>query len=273
MPTSDLTTFSAVNAWLGGSGSSSDAQIEGLISSISRAIYAKLQRPNILPMAYTETRDGTGGDRLLLKAWPVISFASLYLDGALVAQAPALPAQPYASYGVGWVLESVDPAPPGRPQNLYLRHGRFHRAVQNVAVNYTAGYQVSETQTIESGTLTALQPYGAWATDQGVVYASSGAALTAVASSPAQGQYTIDDGVYGFNSSDNASPVTLSYGYLPSDLAQACIEWVALRFKSQSFIGVRSQSLGGQETISYDIGPMPGFVMTAIQPYKRVAMV
>lgn len=275
MAASDLTTFSAVNAWLGGNQSASTAQISGLITSISRAIYSGLQRPNILPMSYTDTVNGTDfrAGRLLLKAWPVISFTSLYVDGALISPAPPLPMAPVGTYGIGWVLEAVDPSPPGRPQSLYMRGGGFWRGVQNVVASYSAGYQVSETQTIAGGTLTAIQPYGAWASDQGVVYATSGTALTKVASAPAQGQYSVTTaGVYTFNSADNGASVVMSYGYLPADLAQACIEWVALRFTSQKSIGVKSQSLGGQETISYDTGPIPQFVMAAIQPYKRVVM-
>jgi hypothetical protein len=265
MAASDLTTFSAVNAWLASSAVSSQSQVEGLITSISRAIYSGLQRPNILPMAYAETLNGNSSSQILLKNWPVISLGSVTL-GTM----PLIPAPNAASYG--YILEPVDPTPPGRQQNLYFRFGRFHRGLQNVAVSYSAGYQTVETQTIAAGPITALQPYGAWASDQGVAYAS-GAALSRVASAPAQGQYaTNGGGGYTFNAADNGAAVTLTYGFLPADLAQACIEWTAARFKAQQSIGVRSKSLGGQEVISYDTGPMPDFVARMIQPFKRVTM-
>lgn len=277
MAASDLTNLSSVKGWLdpGGAtlGGSSDAQLNALITSMSRAIYSKLQRPNILPMAYSETLNGNGASSLMLKSWPVVSFASLYVDGTLISPAPALPQQPFASYGMGWVLEAVDPAPPGRPQSLFMRGGGFRRGLQNIAVSYTAGYQVSETQTVPSGALTTQQPYGDWASDQGVVYASTGVALTVTTGTPAQGQYKVtSEGIYNFNSTDNGAAVIISYGFIPADLAQATIEWIALRFVSQKNIGVKSQGLAGQETITYDVSAVPQFVMTAIQPFKRIVM-
>jgi hypothetical protein len=265
---SDLTSLAAVKAWLGDTVTTSDAQISGLITSVSRAIYSALQRTNILPATYSEVLNGTGRYDLVLKSFPVISISSLTMDGITVPVAPALPNWPATGYG--YVLETVDPIPPGRPANLYMRGRPFRRGLQNVSVSYVAGYQVSETQTIASGTLTALAPYGAWGTDQGVVYASTGVALTAVSGTPAQGQYKVSAGAYTFNAADNAASVTLSYGFIPADLAQAAIEWTAARFKAQSYIGLKSKSLGGQETISYDTGAMPAFISAAIQPYKRV---
>ena len=87
---------------------------------------------------------------------------------------------------------------------------------------------------------------------------------------PAQGQYSVTSGVYAFNAADNGASVLLTYGYIPADLAQACLEWASQRFKSQQWIGLRSKSLGGQETISYDTGAMPAAISLMLQAYKRV---
>ena len=40
---------------------------------------------------------------------------------------------------------------------------------------------------------------------------------------------------------------------VPQDLAQAALELAAERFRAAEHIGVRSKSLGGQETIAYDV--------------------
>jgi hypothetical protein len=49
--------------------------------------------------------------------------------------------------------------------------------------------------------------------DFGVFYATSGAQLAPVASSPAQGQYSVSSGVYTFNASDNGASVLIYYSY------------------------------------------------------------
>ena len=61
---------------------------------------------------------------------------------------------------------------------------------------------------------------------------------------------------------DAGAAVSLSYGYVPQDLAQAALELAAERFRAAEHIGVRSKSLGGQETIAFDacadLGPGAG---------------
>ena len=47
--------------------------------------------------------------------------------------------------------------------------------------------------------------------------------------------------------------MSLSYGFVPQDLAQAATELAAERFRASERVGLRSKSLGGQETISYDL--------------------
>lgn len=282
---SDLATLDAVKAWGGVPGTLADAQIAGLITSVSRAIYSRLQRPNILPATYTEVLRLPPSNQLLLKAWPVISVSSVTIGPTTV------PAANPAWQANGYVLETVDPSPPSRPQTLYLGgwrgydwgggrgygYGSGLGLGASTTVVYTAGYQYADAQTVASGALTAAQPYGAWASDQGVTYATSGAALSQVTGSPAQGQYALTyvnglPGGYAFNAADDGASVVLSYGYIPADLTQALIEWAALRFKAQAWIGLKSKSLGGQETVAFDTGAIPDFVAAMIQPYRRVAI-
>ena len=266
----DLIAISTVQSWLGQSG---DAAVVGqLVTQVSRAILSLLGRPILLPNLYRETANGDGRRSLILRNWPVSSVASLLIDGQ------AIPASPALSLGqstqAGYVLEPGDPAPPGRPQALLLRDAWFRRGVQNVVTTYTAGYQVSgETATVPTSlpTLSAQAPYGAWASDCGVAYAN-GVALTAVASAPGAGQYCVSAGLYSFSPADAGAAVALTYGYVPSDIAEAALEWICDRYAYKGHIGQKSKSLGGQETVSYDLSAVPPFVAAILQPYRRIAL-
>jgi hypothetical protein len=121
-------------------------------------------------------------------------------------------------------------------------------------------------------TLTPLAPYGPWALDMGVVYAATGATLSAVASAPTTGQYRVTAGAYAFSVGDAGAAVSISYGYIPQDIAQAALELAADRFRAAERIGLRSKSIGGQETIAYDISAISAPVMSMLQPFRRVAV-
>jgi hypothetical protein len=268
----DLTNLAALKAWLGlpAAASASDATLAALVTAASRAILAALSRPGLLPQDYTELRDG---DRrtLTLRHWPVLQVRSVTWNGIAVPQLVA----GGVTAAFGYVLRPGDLAPPGAPQALDLFGVQPSHRRANVVVDYQAGYAiVGETQAIPAAaplTLAALEPYGPWASDLGVSYAEGGAALTAVAEAPAAGQYVVSDGVYSFAAVDAGASVSLSYGYVPQDLAQAALELAAERFRAAEHIGVRSKSLGGQETITFDAAPISAPVLALIQPYRRVA--
>jgi hypothetical protein len=106
----------------------------------------------------------------------------------------------------------------------------------------------------------------------GVVYAATGAALSAVPAAPATGQYSIAGGAYAFGAGDAGAAVEISYGFIPQDVAQAALELAAERFRAAERIGLRSKSLGGQETIAYDVSAISAPVLALLQPYRRVAV-
>lgn len=63
---------------------------------------------------------------------------------------------------------------------------------------------------------------GTWSKDLGVVDASTGLAMTRVASAPAAGQYSVAAGVYTFAAADTGKGVLISFGYTyTSALAKA----------------------------------------------------
>ena len=82
---------------------------------------------------------------------------------------------------------------------------------------------------------------------------------------------SVSAGVYTFSAADAGQAVSLSYGYVPQDIAQAALELAADRFRAADHIGLRSKSIGGQETIAYDTSAMSAPVQAMLQPYKRVA--
>jgi hypothetical protein len=267
----DLTTAAAVQAWLASAGAAAGvADLAPLISGVSRQILSNLGR-QILPAVVAQALDGDGSSEIMLREWPVVSVASLAINGVAIAAAPPLVAN--GVFAPGYMLESAQAYPPGRPQSLSLRGYGFYCGQQNVLLSYVAGYQISaEAQTVSGGAATVSAPFGPWASDQGVVYATTGVKLVKVSGAPAVGQYQLggSPGAYVFNAADNAAGVLISYGFVPQDLQNAASAWCAEIVSYRSRIGRRSQSLGGQETVSYIVDAMPKQVDAALQPYRRV---
>jgi hypothetical protein len=267
----DLTTLPALKAWLGlpAAASPNDATLAAVITAASRAIYAWLGRPGLLPQSYSETIDGESA-RLTLRHWPVLGVSSLTIDDLTIP--PVMAGARRSSY----LLQGAEAAPPGRPQAIDIFGSWPLRGRQNIAIAYTAGYVVtSEAQTIPAALpwqIVATQPYGPWGSDLGVVYAATGAALTCVASAPTVGQYSVAGGAYAFAAADAAAAVAISYGYIPQDIAQAALELSAERFRAAERIGLKSKSVGGQETITYDTSGLSAGVMALLQPYRRATI-
>jgi len=266
MARGDLVSLSALKAHLGVQSSADDILLSSMISQISRAICTWLNRAFLWPRDVTDIFDGNGRNRIQLRNWPVVSIASVIVDGQKIPQSTD-------GQSFGWMLEPGDEEPPGALQMLMLRGGVFARGWQNLAIAYRAGYQISEEpHTVPSSTpkILCAQPHGPFAVDCGVAYAS-GAALTQVANNPAQGQYAVDAlGDYVFSSSDAGAQILLNYGYVPYDLHACALEWAADRYRHRDRIGMTSKSLGGQETAAYRIAAMPDFVQQSLRNFGRI---
>jgi hypothetical protein len=278
MAANDLTTLGDVKAWLGRTDSNSDSLLSALITRASRHICSHLQRGLILPRTVNESRNGSGGDTLVLKEWPVISVSSVVVGHVTIPQAATASSSLQPGNSSGWACEMWNGTPPGRPQALYVNGYTFGRSfpgaqnTQNVSVSYQAGYQVSaEPQIVSAGTATVSAPFGDWATDEGVTYAT-GVPLEQVSGNPGVGQYQLGStpGVYNFNAGDDGANVLISYGFIPSDLADACIELVAERYKYSERVGEKSHSLGGNETVSFDTSRFTPLIAAMLEPYRNV---
>ena len=268
MAANDLTTLADVKSWLGRTDTNSDALIAALVTRASRSICSYLQRPLLLPHTVTEVQDGTGGNILVLKEWPVLQVASVVVDGIAIPQA--------VQQAPGWVLDAWNGVPPGRMQALRLRGYSFGlpgtRNTATVQVTYQAGYQVaSERQIVTAGEASVAAPFGPWATDEGVSYAN-GTPLAQVASAPVTGQYALDAeaGTYDFAAGDDGAAILVSYGFVPYDLADACIELVSERYKYAQRVGEKTHSLGGNETVAFDTTRFTPLVTQLLQPYRNV---
>lgn len=264
----DLASLADLKAWLGIANTNSDASLAGLITAVSQTFIGSILNRGILPQTVSETRDGTGTRRMLLREWPVLSISSLLINGSAVL------AQTSAPFGPGYVLPAADPYPPGAMTALTLPIAYFDRGYSNVAVTYRAGYQVSaEAATIPASpyAVTVAQPYGNWASDGGVTFAN-GTPLIPVPSAPAAGQYAVAaaTGIYTFAAADTGKAVLISYGYVPAQLRQACIEAAGERFRYKDRIGITSQSLAGKETITYTLADVSKPVAAMLAAFERV---
>jgi hypothetical protein len=289
LATGDLTTLSTAKAYV--EPQPSDAILGGLITRVSTMIRGYLNRPFLLPKIYSELYNGAGTSSLVLYNFPVIGtqLGDLVVSGATITLAPtptptnAVNSSPPLTAPFGYRINPWNGIPPGNNQVVNLIGAAYPQGYQNVAVTYTAGYEVvNEAATVPGGggpyTVTPATPYGIWASDEGVTL--DGVALTAVAGTPAAGQYQPPDPnatptprlVYTFNAAQAGAQVLLSYGYVPADLEQVALEVISERSSYRRRAGVRQQVLASQETIVYDqfkFGFNP-WAQTALQAYCNV---
>jgi hypothetical protein len=275
----DLTTLLAAKGYI--EPTPSDAIISGLITRVSMMIRSTINRPFLLPRAYVRQFDGTGTETLVLPDYPLIgsTLTSLTVGGSTISLAPQPANDVTVSFpGFGYRFQPWDGLPPGMPAVVELLGTAFWSGHQNVVASYTAGYQVTnEAQTIPATPfqVTPGAPFGSWATDQGVTFAATGQALTAIASgTPTSGQYlppAPDAGTprafYTFAAADTGKAILLSYGFVPADLEQVALELIAERASYRRRVGLRSQSLASQESFTFDDRGISQWAVNALNPY------
>lgn len=285
LATGDLTTYANAQAYVAGFNglSATNPLITGLVTRISRMIQTKLNRSLLIPQAKVQQFNGTGTNSLVLPDWPVIgaTLTSLTIGGAVINIAPQPNDPATVSVPWGYRFQPQSGLPPGSPAVVELVGGAYYYpGNQNVVVSYNAGYQITGevVPTTGGATYTPVTPYGIWATDQGVEYVANGTALVPIASGmPTAGQYIPPSPeaaspvlLYTFNAADVAAGLQISYGFIPADLEQICLELIAERASYRSRVGVRSQSLAGQETMSYDMAGLPPYAVAMLAPYVSV---
>ncbi|GEP00652.1 hypothetical protein [Methylobacterium haplocladii] len=120
----DLTTLAVAYGYLGIPAGTDDVGLQLAISAVSERIATWCSRSFVLT-EHTETYDGSGNPRLLMRNFPITAIASLEIEGRPVS-ARSNP------HGPGYVHD-------GR-RTLDVYGYTFPRGRQNVSVTYTAGY-------------------------------------------------------------------------------------------------------------------------------------
>lgn len=281
----DLTTLADAQAYLGATIPAT--VLSPLITRLSRSLQSWLNRGLLVPHTYLQQFNGQGTCSLVLPEYPLLRLDSLMISGVSTSIAPQVGSDITPTNPVGYRFQPWDGVPPGNPAVLELVGGsRYLPGNQNIVAGYRAGYQVS-LEVPDSAMYTPVQPYGRWATDEGVTYASTGVTLSPSTgtTAPSTGFYipptpeastAVND--YLFNSTDVTTGLLIAYGYVPSDLEQVILEIIASRNVFRLNPGILSQSLAAQESISFGnssgsrAGSGLGFsnYVDALMPYKSV---
>lgn len=257
----DLTTLAAVKNYLGITLPAQDKVISSLISRESMVIQNWTGRvfPTVTRTSFWV--NGSGSDRLMLPDAPIISVSALQIGTYVILPSPDGIQQ-------GFTYDDT---------MIYLKPGaytdsKFPRGYQNVKATWLAGYRTSETDFVPAGAAPTITPMagGSAVSAVGVVYASTGNAMTQVGSLPLVGQFSFAAGAFSFNQSDYNAQVTMTYDYVPAAVEQACIEMVGLDLKQRDNLGVQSKSLAG-ETVSYTSKGMTDSSKEMLMPFRKVA--
>lgn len=122
----NLTTLAKVKEWMGIKGDADDALLARLITAASAYIETWTNR-TFASQAYSELRDGTGGQKMMFAETPVSAVSSVVVNG--------LPIPPYAGgTGAGYKFDA---------SRVVLFGYTFGRGHNNVELNYTAGYSAT----------------------------------------------------------------------------------------------------------------------------------
>jgi hypothetical protein len=261
----DLTTLANLKGYLPNAGNMADQTLQRILSAASISIERYLAR-DLVAKTYTKTFDGNNGPRMVLPDYPINSVTAVSIYGAVIPTG----GQYTATLGAKPGFFNTD-------KTVELIGYSFCKGKANVNITYSAGFEtLAEAQSVPATipyTVTPLQPNGAWVSDQGVSYATSGQ-LTAVTGTPAQGQYSVSVGVgglpqYNFNSADASEAMLFNYGYVPPDLEQACIMLVQFWLAERTRPGEASRSMGGQNISFITKSGLPESVKQMIDQYKR----
>ena len=121
----DLTIVANLESWLGLTNVAAPIpdQLQRLVTAVSNWMQTWMSR-TIRSMAYTETQDGHGGNRLVLGNAPVTAVSSVVIDGQTIPPSPG--------FGqAGFVFTSTA---------VILTGYAFNRGDANVVVSYTGGF-------------------------------------------------------------------------------------------------------------------------------------
>lgn len=283
MATGDLTTLSDVKAWLNTSGtfgSTDDAIITRLITAASSFLARWLGR-DVVETNYSELRDGLGGasHSFVFANFPVqqvyqVAVAGvavppiLQSSGTLITSAPTAAGNPTLNFTAvpSWVVEGMavtDPTTSGAVQ--------ANTTVQSTTSTTIVMNQNAAGSGVQSGDLIVLGPTpgSSVAVQPSSFYPPFGFIFTPT-------KLVIS----GFYVPRRPLCVSLIYqaGYatVPYEIAQACIELVATRYKMErQHPGVTADHIGtaAGDGVTYSQKDMNAWMLTTLKQFKAVAPV
>lgn len=130
----DLCTLAEVKAWLPVNQSTDDTMLQRLITDQSQNAMDFMGRANIMSQSYTDQYSGVGGNRIMLRNWPVTAIAAVSVNGISIS------AQTSPPNGAGYIFNAWNGVGVGAPCMLGLSGYSFAPGFQNISVTYTAGY-------------------------------------------------------------------------------------------------------------------------------------
>jgi hypothetical protein len=257
--TERLTTLSIVKDWLSIEADSSDAALTRLIEAASQFVLNYCNRDSLTAKTRTDNFIGNGRPSQLVKNWPIISVASVGLNGILVNQATlGVGGKPSQGFTIGDPLNG--------PQSIDL-WGYLYPYGLPCQIVYKSGYEASETGVIPHTHNFSPITGGIWTADGGVTL--DGVTAVKVSSNPSAGQYAVSEwGIYSFNASDEDGEITVTYSYCPHDLVQAVTQLIGEWWRRKDRIGQLSKTLGGQETVSFTNRDMTDTIRSVLQNHK-----
>lgn len=125
-----------------------DGLLQLLVDGANDAITSAISR-NLLRSQYTEVRNGTGTNTLMLANFPVAAVGSLAITEPRAFDTAPQPTTP--------LVQNVDFAV--TPYSVKLYRSVFPRGVANVTVEYTAGYATIPSDVVHAATKYAALRY------------------------------------------------------------------------------------------------------------------
>ena len=126
----DLSTLANVKQYLNSQTTLQDSLLQRLLSAASNLMQTWMSR-NIALTTYSETRNGLGSPVMSLLNTPVTNVSSVYVNGVSVSPRPPLNQTTGSGLGYGFTFDDA---------RVMLSGLTFCRGMQNVTINYTAGY-------------------------------------------------------------------------------------------------------------------------------------
>ena len=245
-----LTNLVHVKQWLGLTNSTDDALLTRMIGMASGYIRNWINR-DITLAQYSDVMDGNNGQRLILGNFPITGVSALTINDQVIPEKLTHDAKGYIYHDFYIDLDGY-----------YFSAGK-----NNVKIDYTAGFQTTDTLTVPSIAPYTVQVPLFWASDVSVV--SGSFTLDKITGAPDSQEYSVTAGLYTFNAAQAGFELGITYGFIPGDIEQATIDLIGRKYRERDRIGLASKGLAG-ETTAFSQNDMSADTKAILQQYRKV---